>query len=262
MKPAFDVSGGAPGSTYALQEATADGFDAVATAFHQEHDSEGRHTTLSELDVEGDGEIRGALTLTDDLVLNSEFTKTLTGNTNNLANPDGSPITKQVVRLQGGSAYRLTGIVPPSNENHVRIVANGDVTAMVLAHNDSNSTAANRFSLPGDADFTLESGRIALLLYDAHSEIWRGLTPGAPMIRSLQRGTIQINDGASSNTATVTSVDTDKASLHFLGCTLSSDPKMPGVRLALTNATTITATRSSTTDGDLIVSYELVEYTG
>ena len=79
-------------------------------------------------------------------------------------------------------------------------------------------------------------------------------------IKSVQRGTITL-PGVSSNTATITSVDTNKSMLNFLGVTESTSLTTNNalVRIALTNATTVTATRSTST-GTSIVSYEVIEF--
>lgn len=81
--------------------------------------------------------------------------------------------------------------------------------------------------------------------------------PGS--IKSIQRGTIAIASGTS-NTATITSVDTAKSILFKLG-EYSTETGINNVltALALTNATTITATRGSST-GTTTVGYQVVEY--
>lgn len=79
-------------------------------------------------------------------------------------------------------------------------------------------------------------------------------------IKSIQRGTITITNGTSTATATITSVDTAKTELRLLGSstpgTGTSDNVL--VRITLTNATTITATRGATAN-DVTVSWELTE---
>ena len=82
-------------------------------------------------------------------------------------------------------------------------------------------------------------------------------------IRSIQRGTISVAAGASSNTATVTSVNTAKSELKFLGQSPDAATAMYGkelLRIELTNATTVTATRGGSPSRGNVVSYELVEY--
>lgn len=81
-------------------------------------------------------------------------------------------------------------------------------------------------------------------------------------IKSIQRGTIQINSGTASNTATISSVTTAKATLNCLGSS-STDTAVGAAAMAylvLTNGTTVTATRASTAAAATIVSYEVVEY--
>ena len=82
-------------------------------------------------------------------------------------------------------------------------------------------------------------------------------------IKNIQRGTITISGTAGTATATVTSVNTTKAELYYLG---ENNPNTGssyygGINIVLTNATTITATRGvpsgSTTQ---TIGWELVEY--
>lgn len=82
--------------------------------------------------------------------------------------------------------------------------------------------------------------------------------PGA--IKSIQRGTITIAGSSTSNTATITSVNTAKSIISLLG-TASTETSTANVlaHVALTNATTVTATRGGST-GSLVVGYQVVEY--
>jgi hypothetical protein len=50
---------------------------------------------------------------------------------------------------------------------------NGGAFDAVLKYNDGNSTAANRFILPGLADLTLTPGASATFYYDGVSSLWR-----------------------------------------------------------------------------------------
>lgn len=88
-----------------------------------------------------------------------------------------------------------------------------------------------------------------------------GITSTIPAgaIKSTQRGTIALV-AVASNTATITAVDTTKTVLRFLGNSASgSDWAQSIVRIALTNSTTITATKESATN-NATVSWELTEY--
>lgn len=82
--------------------------------------------------------------------------------------------------------------------------------------------------------------------------------------KSKQRGTITISIGNTSATATITSVNTAKADLAYLGTSgnvSSTEGRSALVRIALTNSTTITATRApSATSGDVDVGWELTEF--
>lgn len=80
-------------------------------------------------------------------------------------------------------------------------------------------------------------------------------------IKSIQRGTISMTSGGStSGTATITSVDTTKTELRLLGASNGSVVDTTAIsRVVLTNATTVTATRSSNS-GTTVVSWELTEF--
>ena len=83
-------------------------------------------------------------------------------------------------------------------------------------------------------------------------------TGSSGVINSIQRGTIAVANGTSSNTATITSVDVTKSELRVLGQGMSGGGGNDGY-IVLTNATTITATRA-TTAGITTISWELTEY--
>ncbi len=85
----------------------------------------------------------------------------------------------------------------------------------------------------------------------------------ASVIKSIQRGIVTIPDGSSTATISLTTVDTTKTVVNFLGAsytwTAPGSYQSTMYRLQLTNATTLTATRDST-GGTLNVSYEIVEF--
>lgn len=79
-------------------------------------------------------------------------------------------------------------------------------------------------------------------------------------INSVQAGTITIGSGSTSNTATITSVDTTKSFVVFNGASTSSTAlNRVTARVALTNATTVTATRESSVD-EVTVAFTVVEF--
>lgn len=83
-------------------------------------------------------------------------------------------------------------------------------------------------------------------------------------IYSIQRGTIVITGASTSNTATITAVDVNNSIITFLGWNLAGaeNPDHAFVRLALTNATTVTATKGAGTGGadNVTVGFEVVAY--
>jgi len=107
--------------------------------------------------------------------------------------------------------------------------------------------------------------------YPWFKELWKAVvalqsSSGASVINSIQYGTITIATNATSGTATITSVDTSKAALHFLGFSTSqneaSNQRRTFAYITLTNATTVTATRDNQgSTGTVTVSFCVVEYT-
>ena len=91
---------------------------------------------------------------------------------------------------------------------------------------------------------------------------WR--PEGMRAIKSIQRGVITFTGTATAATATITSVDTAKTELRFLGTSPSSDSSTLNEGMAvvsLTNSTTVTATRRfGGNSNNPIVSWELTEY--
>lgn len=81
-------------------------------------------------------------------------------------------------------------------------------------------------------------------------------------IKSVQRGTITLGSGTSITTVGISSVNTSKTFLNWLGSITSTttDPyTFAMIRLELTDSTTITAYRGSGTNSGT-VSYEVVEF--
>lgn len=85
----------------------------------------------------------------------------------------------------------------------------------------------------------------------------------ATAVSSVQHGTVTIASSTTSNTATITSVDTARAAVFYLGVTNTTSTSSPQTvlpRIDLTNATTVTATRGSSTTAVLTVGYCVVEF--
>jgi len=88
------------------------------------------------------------------------------------------------------------------------------------------------------------------------------ITSRMAAIRGIQRGTITIASSQTTGTATITSVDPAKTELRWLGASSAiSGEAAYRNRITLTNATTITATRATSTSDSVVISWELTEYT-
>lgn len=90
------------------------------------------------------------------------------------------------------------------------------------------------------------------------------LRGGGTGIARIQRDTITITNGTTSNTATLpVAVDTTRSRVVLLGVTAAGDATVDPVacRVALTNGTTVTATVNSVSgSGNRVVAFEVVEY--
>jgi len=93
-----------------------------------------------------------------------------------------------------------------------------------------------------------------------------GLTFGKmPVVKSVQYDSIIITHGTTSHTATINSVDTTNSMLMYLGTSAgestTTDTEWDDImlRLTLTNATTVTATRVHS-DIAMIISFCIVEF--
>ena len=85
----------------------------------------------------------------------------------------------------------------------------------------------------------------------------------AAVLKSVQSGTATIANGSSSTTGTITSVDTTKSFLVFgasLASNVTADPLYGQVTGQITNATTLTFARNSTT-GDITIKWYVAEFT-
>ena len=73
-------------------------------------------------------------------------------------------------------------------------------------------------------------------------------------IKSVQYGTITLSNGVGTNTATIAAVNVSKAVLHFLGNTVEAGSGVADafVRIALSNSTTVTATRANTNNAAIV----------
>lgn len=83
-------------------------------------------------------------------------------------------------------------------------------------------------------------------------------------ITSIQRGTITIGSGNTSQTATINAVNTSRSAVVFNGLTCNSSPNANELNtsfgaLELTDSTTVTATRGATGDA-LTIGYTVIEF--
>ena len=139
------------------------------------------------------------------------------------------------------------------------------------------NTNAARDEIKGNTDtakneiktYTAEEIAAAIQTLQAATEsardtILSNLTSGGA-VKNVQRGTISIGKNQTSATATIASVDTAKASLHFLGTNVfaadTDDDDYKTSYLVLENSTTVTAERLKGSNySSVTVSFEVVEF--
>lgn len=145
----------------------------------------------------------------------------------------------------------------------------GAITAVVMA----NSRLRLLGTLSDSAGGTPSADNVVLELTDATTitagrsatgvsnvvtsyeiiEYWPGV------IKRVQRGVITIS-GAATNTAAITTVNTAKSELDYLGCRVDADLDSLEAYATLTNATTVTATRNSAAGNTSLMNYQVVEW--
>lgn len=79
-------------------------------------------------------------------------------------------------------------------------------------------------------------------------------------IQSVQYGTMTIAANVASGTATITSVNTAKAVVIYLGLRTSATSDNTWAKITLTNATTVTADRQGSPANDEVVGFVVVEF--
>lgn len=128
--------------------------------------------------------------------------------------------------------------------------ANASTTMAALDFTNSTTITATRGTQSAQAASTLTVGFVVVQ--------W-----SSGVTTSIQRGTIVTNGGSTSNTATISSVDTSRSFVHWLGdyatSSISADLASAAFRQTLTDSTTVTATRQASV-GTATTSYEVIQF--
>jgi hypothetical protein len=254
------IGGTVPRTPYQLERDIEDALEGGNARWEEAHNEDGSHKAFPEIEVDEDATIGGRLTTGKARLYANEYEIVPTTTMHDLDQVNGSPIDNQILRFVSGTgSWTLTGIVPISDTApQLLYIVNASGQTGILAHN-TGSVLANRFGSPLGADITLVDGVMAAVLYDPSSGVWRIFGIGVSAVKSIQRGTIVIGNGVSTNTATITAVVTAKSEVRFLGVSCDQATADHHARVALTNSTTVTATRTTTTDATT-VGYEVTEH--
>jgi len=101
-------------------------------------------------------------------VVNSGYyPSALVANVNNYAHNDSD-----IIYLSSTAAYKITGLAS-APANTIKILINTSLYTIILDHQDTASTAENRFLSPFAADYYLEAGYSVVVLYDSNASRWR-----------------------------------------------------------------------------------------
>lgn len=112
---------------------------------------------------------------------------TLAANTDNWAPTGGSAAS--IWRIAASAAYNLTGISISQAAGQELILHNIGAENITLVNN-ATSTAANRFQ--SQADVVLKPEKSVLISYDATTQRWRIVDPGAPPASDTVAGVIEL----------------------------------------------------------------------
>lgn len=129
----------------------------------------GTNATLANpLSINARGNIR-----TPGILLKEIAPAQITANTNNY-----NPGTGSNFQLTSDGSYDITGLANGYN-GKVVILTNVGANNLSLTHEDTNSTAANRFSMSTEASIVVGPNRTLLIKYDSIASRWRDVSGSA-----------------------------------------------------------------------------------
>lgn len=159
------------------------------------------------------------------------------------------PFTITIGSSQTSNTATITAV---DTNNSIILWGGWQTTATSAAQGFSRLTLTNSTTVTANRNTSATTSAIA-----------RGtvleLHPGSVAV-AAQYGSITIGAGATSNTATITSVDTAKSALIFLGSTTTIATLTSSIpaNVELTNSTTVTAARAGST-GTVVVNFCVVQ---
>jgi hypothetical protein len=159
------------------------------------------------------------------------------------------------------TASAVSGTAPFVVTSQTKVAnLNADLLDGLDSSGFGDATLSNQSTILAKIGTSTDAANIDGSLHAGIQYLWENRSA----IKSIQRGTITIGGNNTSNTATITAVDTTKTQLVFLGNSrggTGGDHAGMDARIVLTNSTTITATRTCSNCGaDTVVSFEVVEY--
>jgi hypothetical protein len=122
-----------------------------------------------------------SLTIQDEYVANDVISPAqLTANTNDWA-PTGIASAYEIRFDTDAAGYNLTGISAGQVDGREIVLTNDGSNSMNITHEDSGSTAANRFDLNNDVNASIGPGQSLKIRYDGTASRWRllGASGGA-----------------------------------------------------------------------------------
>ncbi len=194
------------------------------------------------------------------------------------ANSDGSSAVYSIIGQAGPTNSALTvgtqqfsiTIAAGSTSNTATITAVTAANAFVLWQGQTGASIATAVNSKFQTAITLTNSTTVTAtrgVSDAGNSVTIFGTViefTSAAIQSVQQGTIAIGSGSTSNTATITSVTTTNSFVHFQGENLNAAASETTAttmgKLVLTNATTVTASRNTSSTDTLTVGFVVVEF--
>ncbi|MBX9583665.1 MAG: hypothetical protein K2X87_25465 [Gemmataceae bacterium] len=183
---------------------------------------------------------------------------------------DGSPYARLAASPYVRSVQAVSITIPAGSTSATQTVTSVSTTRSVIFWDgqltDNTSLAPDRTT----ARLTLTDATTVTATRAASSGT-NGITVKAYLVEfqasvvdSVEYGTVSIGSGASSNTATVASVDVTRSTVFYLGSTTTSNSSGTAeqhlMTVTLTDATTVTAATSATSTATRIASFCVVQW--
>lgn len=120
---------------------------------------------------------RAVDTLPEDIALSGDISHTLGAGNNNDNAPTGLSTASTIRYTPNSAGSTLTGLTGGADGRVLLLLNIGTVASITITHQDTNSTAANRFVTPDGLPLVLGPTASAMIQYDSTTSRWRVIEP-------------------------------------------------------------------------------------